>query len=44
MAIGNALLFLMYDHTAWQAIMTLVGIGFVYTGLSNLRRLQQTGE
>ncbi len=43
-ALANAVLFLMYDRTVWPAIMILAGIGFLYIGVSNLRRLQQTGE
>lgn len=43
-AVSNAILFVGFDHTIWQAIMLLVGIGFVFIGVSNLRRLQQTSE
>lgn len=42
--ISNAILFFGYEHTAFQALMTASGIGFVIIGVTNLRRLQQTGE
>lgn len=43
-AVSNAILFFGYEHTVWQALMTATGIGFVYIGVMNLRRLQQLGE
>lgn len=43
-AASNTILFLGYDRTVIQALFALAGLGFVYTGVSNLRRLQRTGE
>ncbi len=38
-ALGHGYLFL-DDHTAWNAFMFLVGIGWIWIGTTNLRRLQ----
>ena len=39
-ALGNAYLF-MSKPAAWQGFMFLVGVGWIWVGTSNLRRLQQ---
>ena len=38
-ALSNVYLFL-NERTAWQGVMILVGIGWIWIGVSNLRRLQ----
>jgi hypothetical protein len=40
-AIGNAYLFL-NEPAAWQGFMVLVGLGWIWVGASNLRRLQNS--
>jgi hypothetical protein len=40
-ALGNAYLFVS-KPAAWQGLMFLVGIGWIWVGASNLRRLQKT--
>lgn len=42
-AVSNAVLFLI-NRTAFPAIMVVVGVGFVFTGITNLRRLQQDDQ
>lgn len=39
-ALSNAYLFWI-QQTAWDAIMFLVGLGWIWLGTSNLRRLQK---
>ena len=39
-AVANAYLFLS-EHTAWEGVMLLVGIAWIWIGISNLRRLQK---
>lgn len=39
-ALGNGFLFLS-EHTAWQGFMFFVGVGWIWIGASNLRRLQK---
>ncbi len=39
MALGNGYLFL-NEQTAWDALMFIVGLGWIWIGATNLRRLQ----
>ena len=40
-ALSNAYLFLQ-QPAVWQGIMIIVGIGWIWISVSNLRRLQET--
>ena len=40
-ALSNGYLYLS-ERTTWSAIMFLVGVGWIFVGVSNLRRLQKT--
>ena len=42
LALANAYLFL-DRRQVWDAVMFVVGIGWIWVGVSNLRRLQNTG-
>ena len=42
LALANAYLFL-DRRQVWDAVMFVVGIGWIWVGTSNLRRLQNTG-
>ena len=42
LALANTYLFL-DRRQVWDAVMFVVGIGWIWLGVSNLRRLQNTG-
>lgn len=41
---SNTILFFGYERTVFQALMIATGIGFLFIGVSNLRRLQKTNS
>lgn len=43
MALGNGYL-LLSGYGLWQGLMFLVGLGWIWLGASNLRRLQKTNS